>query len=81
MAEADLKLRGPGDIEGTLQSGTALDMKIANLATDGRIVQLARDEAERTLEADPGLRQPRHAPLVAEMKALFAKAIDWSMIS
>lgn len=81
VAEADLKLRGPGDIEGTLQSGTALDMKIANLATDGRIVQLARDEAERTLEADPGLRQPRHAPLVTEMKALFAKAIDWSMIS
>lgn len=81
VAEADLQLRGPGDIEGTLQSGTALDMKIANLATDGRIVQLARDEAERTLEADPGLEMPQHRALVSEMHALFTKAVDWSMIS
>lgn len=81
VAEADLQLRGPGDIEGTLQSGTALDMKIANLATDGRIVQLARDEAERTLESDPGLEMPQHRALLSEMHALFAKAVDWSMIS
>lgn len=81
VAEADLQLRGPGDIEGTLQSGTALDMKIANLATDGRIVQLARDEAERTLEADPRLEMPQHRGVVGEMRALFARAVDWSMIS
>ncbi|MDE7026008.1 MAG: ATP-dependent DNA helicase RecG, partial [Paramuribaculum sp.] len=81
VAEADLQLRGPGDIEGTLQSGTALDMKIANLATDGRIVQLTRDEAERTLLCDPSLEQPQHKPLLDEMRALFAKSVDWSMIS
>jgi len=81
VAEADLRLRGPGDLEGTLQSGMAIDLHIANLATDGRYIQLARDEAETLLDADPTLSQPQHAQLAREMHQLFDKAIDWSMIS
>jgi len=81
VAEADLKLRGPGDLEGTLQSGMALDLHIANLATDGQIIQSARDTAEAILNADPDLSAPEHRALVGEMKSLFDKSIDWSMIS
>lgn len=47
IAEADLKLRGPGDLEGTQQSGVSFDLKLADLARDGQILQLARDTAER----------------------------------
>lgn len=79
VAEADLKLRGPGDIEGTMQSGMALDLRLANLATDGRFIQLARDEAEVLLDSDPSLSA--HPTLIHEMHALFDKAVDWSMIS
>ncbi len=81
VAEADLKLRGPGDLEGTLQSGMAIDMKIANLATDGRILQLAREEAEKLLDSDPQLLSSAHSGIAREMKALFARSVDWSMIS
>ena len=81
VAEADLKMRGPGDLEGTLQSGMAIDLKISNLATDGRIIQLARDEAEYVLRDDAALSRPEHARLRSEMQRLFAKTIDWSMIS
>ncbi len=81
VAEADLKLRGPGDLEGTLQSGMALDLHIANLATDGRYIQLARDEAEAILDSDSTLSLPQHKALSHEMHQLFDKAIDWSMIS
>lgn len=81
VAEADLKMRGPGDLEGTLQSGMAIDLKISNLATDGRIIQLARDEAEYVLRDDATLSNPDHARLRTEMQRLFAKTIDWSMIS
>ena len=81
VAEADLKLRGPGDLEGTLQSGMAIDLHIANLATDGQIIQLARDEAEAILDADPMLSSDAYRALSKEMRALFAKAVDWGMIS
>ncbi len=81
VAEADLRMRGPGDLEGTLQSGMAIDLKISNLATDGRIIQLARDEAEYVLGNDPALERREHACLRSEMQKLFAKQIDWSMIS
>lgn len=81
VAEADLKMRGPGDLEGTLQSGMAIDLKISNLATDGRIIQLARDEAEYVIHDDATLLHPDHARLRIEMQRLFAKTIDWSMIS
>ena len=81
VAEADLKLRGPGDLEGTLQSGMAIDLRIANLATDGRYIQLARDEAESILDEDPTLSLPENRMLSHEMHAIFDKTIDWSMIS
>ena len=81
VAEADLKMRGPGDLEGTLQSGMAIDLKVANLATDGQYVQAARNEAEKILDADPQLASPANKPLLAEMRALFDHSIDWSMIS
>ena len=81
VAEADLKMRGPGDIEGTLQSGMPMELHIANLASDGRIIQLARDEASALLAAFPDLGSPHLAPLAAEMRALFSKTFDWSRIS
>lgn len=81
IAEADLKMRGPGDIEGTLQSGIAFDLHIANLATDGQIIQMARDAADDLLDADPDLSRPDHAMLHAPLRRLFHKSIDWSLIS
>ncbi|MDE7461285.1 MAG: ATP-dependent DNA helicase RecG [Paramuribaculum sp.] len=81
VAEADLKMRGPGDLEGTLQSGMAIDLRIANLATDGQIVQMARDAASRTLDTDPNLSSYEFAGVRKEMALLFDHAIDWSRIS
>lgn len=81
VAEADLKMRGPGDLEGTLQSGMAIDLRIANLATDGQIVQMARDAASRTLDTDPSLSSYEFAGVRKEMALLFDHAIDWSRIS
>ncbi|MBD5422196.1 MAG: ATP-dependent DNA helicase RecG [Bacteroides sp.] len=81
VAEADLQMRGPGDLEGTLQSGMPMDLKIASLATDGRILQAARAEAEAILERDPSLSEPQHQPLAHEMKATLRRTVDWSMIS
>lgn len=81
VAEADLKLRGPGDIEGTLQSGMAINLKIANLASDGRFIQMARDEAEALLDSDPTLSRQEHTLLAREMHQLFDKPVDWSRIS
>lgn len=55
LSEADMKMRGPGDMEGTMQSGLAFDLKVSNLATDGQLIQIARDEANRILDANPAL--------------------------
>lgn len=81
VAEADLKLRGPGDLEGTMQSGMAINLRIANIATDGKYIQLARDEAQRLLETDPELSALPNRRLAAEMHVLFGKKVDWSRIS
>ena len=81
IAEADLKMRGPGDIEGTMQSGIAFDLHIANLATDGQIVQLARDAADDTLDKDPELALPENSILRSELLQQASKAVDWSRIS
>ncbi len=81
IAEADLKMRGPGDLEGTMQSGMALNLYIANLATDGQIVQLARDTADEILDQDPELNTPQYYPLNQVMTALFNRKIDLSLIS
>lgn len=81
VAEADLKMRGPGDLEGTLQSGMAIDLKIANLATDGQIVQMARDAAIKTLDEDPELLSVELTGVRKEMALLFNRSVDWSQIS
>ena len=77
IAEADLKMRGPGDMEGTLQSGMAFDLKIANLASDGQIVQLARDFADKILDADPELKSAQNAILTTGLQRLKKNNIDW----
>ena len=81
IAEADMQMRGPGDIEGTMQSGMPIDLHIANLATDGQIVQLARDTACKILDADPELGHPENRPLIVELANLTTRVRDWSRIS
>ena len=81
IAEADLKLRGPGDLEGTQQSGLAFDLKIADIARDGQLVQLARDEAQKIIDDDPECDSPRHAMLWARLNELRRDNIDWAQIS
>lgn len=81
IAEADLRLRGHGDLEGTQQSGEGLDLKIANLAADGQILQLARDIAGEILDKDPELQAESHRILNERLKTLFTRKINWGMIS
>lgn len=81
IAEADLKLRGPGDLEGTQQSGMAFDLKVANLARDGQVVQQARDIATMVLDDDPMLQKPTHQILVRRMSEIKSDRQDWSNIS
>ena len=81
IAEADMQMRGPGDIEGTMQSGIPFDLHIANLATDGQIVQMARDAACDVLDADPDLTSPANAILPRQLALLNSKIRDWSKIS
>ena len=82
LAEMDLRLRGPGDMKGTLQSGSAFDLKIANLSKDAQVLTAARAAAERILERDPGLSDPRHEPLrMLAAKYASRKEADFSMIS
>ena len=81
IAEVDLKLRGPGDLEGTQQSGIAFSLKIANLGKDGQILQYARDRAEEIIEKDPDLIKPDNSILVSQLKKLRKENIDWSSIS
>ena len=81
IAEADLKLRGPGDLEGTQQSGMAFDLKIADIARDGQIVQMARDEAQAIIDDDPNCESPRNALLWYRLKQLRKTNINWGVIS
>ena len=81
IAEADLKLRGPGDLEGTQQSGLAFDLKISSLAKDGQILELARQWAQHVIDADPMLESPQNGVIRRRMSQLFAGKVDWSMIS
>ena len=81
IAEADLKFRGPGDLEGTQQSGMAFDLHIANLARDGQLVQLARDTANHILDEDPQQCKPEYASMWQHLRDLGKSAIDWSNIS
>ena len=81
VAEADLKMRGPGDLEGTMQSGIAFDLRIANLASDGQIIQMARNMASDILDSDPNLEHPNNALLQRQLNVLFAKSVNWRLIS
>ena len=81
IAEADLKLRGPGDLEGTQQSGMAFDLRIADIARDGQLVQMARDEAQHIIDADPTLSLPAHQPLAVRLSQLHKDQTNWSEIS
>jgi len=81
IAEADLKLRGPGDLEGTQQSGIAFDLKIANIARDGQLVQMAREVAQKIIESDPLGENPAHQMLWQRLKALRKTNVNWAAIS
>ncbi|HYW97111.1 MAG TPA: helicase-related protein, partial [Bacteroidales bacterium] len=81
IAEVDMKLRGPGDIEGTQQSGIPFDLKIANLGKDGQILQYARNIAEEIIDDDPGLTKEEHAILLKQLKKQYKKTFNWSSIS
>ena len=81
IAEEDMKMRGPGDIEGTQQSGIAFDLRIASLARDGEIIQMARQAAERLLDADPDLSRPENRVFAHTLRLTTARTADWSHIS
>ena len=81
IAEADLKFRGPGDLEGTQQSGIAFDLKIADIARDGQIVQMAREEAQKIIDADPDCEKTEYMILWNRLKELRKTNINWAAIS
>lgn len=81
IAEADLKLRGPGDLEGTQQSGIPFDLRIADLVKDNDILFRAREVAEELIENDPSLELPEHEVLKQQLSRLGGNRYDWSRIS
>ena len=82
IAEADLKLRGPGDMQGTLQSGTPFELHIANLATDGRLVALTREAAKEILDKDPLLEDERNRIYKRQLDVLrVTQSYNWGEIS
>lgn len=81
IAEADLQLRGPGDMEGTQQSGMPFELKIANLAQDGKMLEIARRFALEILDEDPKLEKPENMTLSSQLKKLKKNAVNWGIIS
>ena len=81
LAEEDMKLRGPGDMEGTQQSGIPLNLKVANLASDGQLLQLAREDVEELLRKDPELKMREHKAVAERLDFLFGNKINWGRIS
>ena len=81
IAEADLKLRGPGDLEGTQQSGIPFNLRIADLVRDSSILYRAREVAEEIIEQDPKLEQPQHHVLKKQLSRLSGNRYDWGRIS
>lgn len=81
IAEADLKLRGPGDIEGTQQSGMAFDLKIANLAKDGQLLQHVRSIAEQVTNSDPNAENPENEVIWRQLRTLRKSNVNWGAIS
>lgn len=80
IAETDLKLRGPGDLMGTQQSGV-LDLLIADLSRDGQLLQRAREKAIEILDADPDLKKPENAVIRTQIASTRKSAVNWSRIS
>lgn len=81
ISEADLKLRGPGDLEGTQQSGIAFDLKIANLARDGELIEYVRNIAKNIIERDPELSLTENTMFERQLRRLKKSQFDWSSIS
>ncbi|MBR4814939.1 MAG: ATP-dependent DNA helicase RecG [Paludibacteraceae bacterium] len=81
ISEVDLKMRGPGDLEGTQQSGVAISLKIANLATDGQIIQFAREVAETVLDEDPDLLEEKNILLNQRLDRMARETKNWGVIS
>ena len=81
IAEADLKLRGPGDLEGTQQSGVSFTLRLANLARDGQVLQLARETAEKVLDDDPHCAASKNDILWRQLNKLRNKTVNWGVIS
>lgn len=81
ISEADLKMRGPGDLDGTQQSGVAFNMKIANLSTDGQILQIARDMAQKVLEEDADLSLEKNYVLNKHLAQQNRGVVGWGVIS
>lgn len=81
IAEADMQMRGPGDIEGTQQSGIAFNLKIANLASDGLLISVTREAAKEVIDNDPNFTKPENKIVELQLQERFSKNIDWSRIS
>ena len=81
IAEADLKLRGPGDLEGTQQSGVAFDLKIADLARDGQLLQYVREVAQKVVDEDPERKLSKNDILWRQLKVLRKNNVNWAAIS
>ena len=81
IAEADLKLRGPGDLEGTQQSGIAFDLKIADLAHDGQLLQYVRDVAQVFLDEDPNASLPGNRMVWRQLASMRKDNVNWAVIS
>lgn len=81
IAEADLQLRGPGDMEGTQQSGLPFELKIANLAQDGKMLEIARQAAMDILEKDPTLSTDENKMMAVQLRKMKTNVYNWSAIS
>ena len=81
IAEADLKLRGPGDLEGTQQSGVAFNLKIADLVKDSQIMYYAREIAQKVIDEDPALERHENQVLKQQLRKLGGNRYNWGLIS
>jgi ATP-dependent DNA helicase RecG len=81
IAEADLKMRGPGDLDGTQQSGLPFDLKITNLSRDGEMLTFARRVAEEVIDADPRLEKSENKLLKQQLEHLRRQTVNWGVIS
>ena len=81
IAEEDLKMRGPGDLEGTAQSGLPFNLKVANLTKDADTMQTARDDANNLLNIDPNLTDSNHQLAVQHLKSLKKQFTNYANIS